>query len=246
MARRKPLDLTQLEQAIGYTFQDRTLLERALTHVSALSSQEGRTSSYQRLEFLGDRVLGLVISALLVKTFPDAGEGELSRRLADLVRKETCTEVSQVWNVGPFLRMGSGEVHAGGRRNAAILADTTESMIGAVFLDGGFEAVEKVVIRAFEPRMHAPTRPLRDAKTTLQEWAQAQGLVPPSYTIIDRTGPDHAPCFTIEVKVGDFSPLQAQGTSRRYAEQAAAEHFLKREGAWETSEHSHQDKSKSL
>lgn len=236
MARRKPLDLSQLENALGYQFKDRSLLERALTHVSALSSQEGRSSSYQRFEFLGDRVLGLVISDMLVKSFPENEEGELSRRLADLVRRETCTEVSSSWGVGAFLRLGVGEVHAGGRKNAAILADAAESLIGAVFLDGGFEAAQSVVIPAFKARMFAPARPLRDAKTTLQEWAQAQGLPHPEYTIIKRSGPDHAPRFTVAVHVQTFAPLEDQGTSRRVAEQNAAENFLKREGAWNTSQ----------
>lgn len=236
MTRRKPPNLSQLEEALGYAFKNRALLERALTHVSALSSQDERTNSYQRLEFLGDRVLGLVMSDLLVKTFTDIEEGELSRRLADLVRRETCTEISLNWGVGAFLRLGVGEVHSGGRKNTAILADAAESIIGAVFLDGGFEAAQSVVIPAFEKRMLAPVRPLRDAKTTLQEWAQAQGLSHPLYTIIKRAGPDHAPRFTVAVHVGSFDILEALGTSRRVAEQNAAENFLKREGAWNTSQ----------
>jgi ribonuclease III len=234
MPPRKIRDVSVLEAEMGYAFHDRTLLENALTHVSALSSQEARSGSYQRLEFLGDRVLGLCVSELLIVTFPDAPEGELSRRLADLVRKETCTEVAQAWGVGFFLRLGAGEVQSGGRRNSAILADTAESLIGAVFLDGGFEAAKKVVIKSFAPRMLAPTRPLRDAKTTLQEWAQAQGLPPPHYDITGRTGPDHAPKFRIKVEVQRFEPAFAEGSSRRSAEQLCAETFLKREGAWNT------------
>jgi ribonuclease III len=234
MPSRKTRDLQVLETDVGHAFSDRHLLEKALTHVSALSSQEARTGSYQRLEFLGDRVLGLCVSELLMTTFPDAGEGELSRRLADLVRKESCTEVAQMWGVGPYLRLGAGEVQSGGRRNAAILADATEALIGAVFLDGGFEAARKVVVKAFEQRMLAPTRPLRDAKTTLQEWAQAQGLAPPLYDIAERTGPDHAPRFRLRVQINGFEPAFAEGSSRRSAEQLCAETFLKREGAWNT------------
>lgn len=167
------MGLSDLEERLAYRFADRSLLEMAVTHVSAIPAQ--KVKSYQRLEFLGDRVLGLAVSDMLYTTFPQAEEGELSRRLAELVRKESCTEVARGWNVGPHLRLGEGEIAAGARDNAAICADVCEAIVGAVFLDGGFAAAKTLVQSAFAARMHAPRRPLRDAKTALQEWAQGRG-----------------------------------------------------------------------
>ncbi|MFC0219303.1 ribonuclease-3 [Pseudochelatococcus lubricantis] len=221
-------DLASLQERLGYVFADAGLLDMALTHVSAIPTQ--KIKSYQRLEFLGDRVLGLVVSNMLYATFPNAEEGELSRRLAELVRKESCTEVARGWQVGPLLRLGEGEITSGARDNAAIIADVCEAIVGAVFLDGGFDAAQALVERAFEARMHAPRRPLRDAKTALQEWAQGRGLAAPTYEITDRSGPDHAPRFRVAVRVDTMSPTEGQGTSKRTAEQDAAARFLSREG----------------
>ncbi len=147
--------LSALEEAIGHSFADRALFRRALTHVSAVRSGEDRTESYQRLEFLGDRVLGLVIAEMLIAAFPAADEGELSRRLAALVRKETCAEVARGWGVGAALLLGEGEVMSGGRRKEAILGDACEALIGAVFLDGGLEAARRVIGKAFSERLSA-------------------------------------------------------------------------------------------
>lgn len=232
MARRSKPDVQGLEAAIGHSFADRALLSCALTHVSALSSQEGRTGSYQRLEFLGDRVLGLAICDLLVARFPAADEGELSRRLADLVRKESCADVAEAWGVGAHLRLGGGYGALGGRRNRAVLADVCEAIVGAVFLDSDFPTAKAVVARAFGVRMESASGPKRDAKTTLQEWAQGQGRPTPVYREVGRTGPDHAPSFRIAVEVEGVEPADAVGTSKRLAEQAAAESMLKREGVW--------------
>jgi ribonuclease III len=236
MARRTPKDLGPLEEAIGHVFSHRALLEQALTHVSALPASAGRIGSYQRLEFLGDRVVGLVIARMLFDAFPDDAEGQLSRRLAELVRRESCAEVAVAWGLGPYLRLGAGEALVGVRRNEALLADACEAVIGAVFLDAGFEVAAQVVRRAFQPRMHAPRRPLRDAKTALQEWAQGQGHPTPSYRIVDRQGPDHAPRFVIAVEAAGLKVETGQGRSRREAEQAAAQAFLKREAVegWNT------------
>ncbi len=225
MARGGDEDLDALEASVGHRFQDRRLLREALTHVSAAPARRG---SYQRLEFLGDRVLGLAVSQMLYAAFPDADEGELSRRLADLVRKESCAEAAQAWGAESFARVGESERQAV-VFNRAILADLCESIIGAAFLDAGFEAASAVVARAFEPRMRSPKRPLRDPKTTLQEWAQARGLPPPSYREIGRTGPDHAPEFTVSVEIEGFSGVEARGLAKRLAEQAAASAFLARE-----------------
>jgi ribonuclease-3 len=231
--RRKP-DPQALEARIGHSFANRALLEEALTHVSAGPVEAGRRVNYQRLEFLGDRVLGLSIAQILLAAYPDAEEGALSRRLADLVRKETCAEVAVQWELGPHLRLGAGEALSGARKNGAILADACEAVIGAVFLDGGYEAARALVERAFGDRMRAAARPVRDAKTALQEWAQAQGAPPPTYVEKGRSGPDHAPRFIITVTVLGQTPADGEGKAKRGAEQAAAEAFLRREGLWDT------------
>jgi len=224
-------DVSALQARIGHVFADASLLERALTHVSALPAQaQRRADSYQRLEFLGDRVLGLTVSDMLYETFPEAEEGELSRRLADLVRKETCADVARGWGVGAVLRLGEGEAQTGGANKSAILGDICESLLGAVFLDAGYGAAEALVRRFFSEKMRNPVRPLRDPKTALQEWAQARGLPTPVYRQVGRSGPDHAPVFSIEVGVNGFEPALAEGSSKRFAEQASAQNFLEREG----------------
>jgi ribonuclease-3 len=233
VARRKP-NLDELLQKLGYRFEKPELLDEALTHVSA---PKAAGQSYQRLEFLGDRVLGLAIAELLYRTFPGAPEGELSRRLAELVRRESCAEIAISWDVGPHLKLGAGEAHSGERRNPTILADVCEAIIGAVFMDGGYEAARGVVERAFQPLLEAPRRPLRDPKSALQEWAQGRGLPPPTYTIVEQTGPDHAPRFRVVVKVKGAENEFGLGTSKRIAEQAAARSLLLREGVWTEDEH---------
>lgn len=220
-------DFSGLESRIGHDFADKALIELALTHVS---HSHGRGPSYQRLEFLGDRVLGLAVAAMLYRAFAGEEEGKLSRRLAELVRKESCADVARDWGVGAFLRLGDSEAQNGGAEKTAILGDVCEAIVGAVFLDAGYEAAARLVERAWEARMRAPRRPLRDAKTTLQEWAQARGLPTPAYAIAARTGPDHAPKFIISVAVDGFAPAEASGGSRRAAEQAAADAFMRREG----------------
>ena len=222
---RKAKDWGALEERIGYRFSDRVLLERAMTHISALSGG-ARVNSYQRLEFLGDHVLGLVISDMLYKAYQKANEGELSRRLADLVRKETCADVAKAMDLGPALKLGSSESQAGGRLHTAILADVCEALIGAVFLDGGYAAAEALVDRFWKERMLKPLRPLRDPKTMLQEWAQARGLPTPAYRELARTGPHHKPKFRIAVELPDRPPAEGLGSSKRAAEQAAAAEML--------------------
>jgi ribonuclease III len=221
-------DIGPLETRIGHQFADADLAFLALTHMSGAT---GRLTSYQRLEFLGDRVLGLAVAEMLYLSFPNAEEGELSRRLAELVRRETCAEVAHAWGVEPHLRLGEGERQAANK--IAILSDVCESLIGAVFLDAGYVAAKTVVARAFEPLMRAPRRPLRDPKTALQEWAQARGLDAPVYREVGRAGPQHAPEFTMSVTVAGFEPVEAKGASKRGAEQAAALQFIAREGIGE-------------
>jgi len=226
---RKTADKSGLLERIDYRFTDETLLDRALTHISALSGKS-RSGSYQRLEFLGDRVLGLAVSDMLLRAFPKADEGELSKRLADLVRKETCAEVARVMDLGTAIRLGNSESNAGGRRRTAILADVCEALIGAVFLDGGYAAATKLIDKFWNERMHASARPPRDAKTALQEWAQGRGLPTPSYKEVERSGPHHNPEFRVAVVLPNRDPAEGQGRSKRAAEQAAAAAMLAREG----------------
>jgi ribonuclease-3 len=236
MAKKGRPDLGELEQRLGHAFGDRQLLERALTHVSALPAKGARVDSYQRLEFLGDRVLGLAVSDMLHNAFPKAAEGELSRRLAELVRKETCADIAREWGVGDHLRLGGGEAQTGGAKKVAILGDVCESLIGAVYVDRGYEAARDLVRRNWSERMQRPRRPLRDPKTALQEWAQARSLDTPVYREAGRSGPAHAPKFVISVEVSGFDPIEAEGASKRIAEQAAARAFMTREGVNEPRE----------
>jgi ribonuclease-3 len=230
MAARPKADLADLEARLGHVFADRALLERALTHMSAAPAEAKRIGSYQRLEFLGDRVLGMAVADILFRTYPSAEEGELSRRLADLVRKESCAEVAAAWQIGPHLKLGAGEAHSGARRNTAILADVCEAVVGAVFLDGGYQAARGLLERAIGERLRQPARPLRDAKTALQEWAQGQGFPAPVYLEQGRSGPDHAPVFRIAAHIEGLADMVGEGRSKRIAEQEAAEAFLQREG----------------
>ncbi|HEY8126093.1 MAG TPA: ribonuclease III [Methylocystis sp.] len=228
MTRSREKGLADLEARIGHQFADPALLGRALTHVSA---SPARRDSYERLEFLGDRVLGLAVAHMLYDAFPNESEGELSRRLAALVRKETCAEVAEVWGVGAAMRLGEGEALTGGRGKRALLGDICEAIIGAAFLDGGAAAAEHIVRKAFSDRMAASGQDLRDAKTAVQEWAQARGLATPRYQLVARSGPDHAPFFEVVVEVQGFAAAPGSGASKRIAEQAAATAFLAREDA---------------
>lgn len=228
---RRVADLSQLEQSLGHVFNNRDLLTRALTHISFLKGEIDRTQTYQRYEFLGDRVLGMVICDILLQTYPYADEGELSRRLALLVRKESCADIAaKIWKVGPYLKLGGGQFQSGGRKNQAVLADVCEALIGAVFLDGGYAAAHKVVQNAFSSSMHSPSQPLRDSKTALQEWAQGKGLEPPVYRLKSRSGPEHAPKFGITACVDGFPEVIGTGSSKRLAEQDAARLFLVGQG----------------
>ena len=229
MARKEKAALADLEAHLGHKFRDPELATRALTHLSAASAgADGRLESYQRLEFLGDRVLGLVIAQMLYEAYPRASEGALSLRLAALVRRETCAEVAKDWEVGAHVLLGPGEAQGGGRKKAAILADVCESLIGAAFVDAGYEVARQVVERSWRPRMRAAAEPERDAKTAMQEWAQARALKAPRYVEIDRSGPPHAPRFTIEVSLEGHAPAQGAAASKRAAEQVAAQAFMAR------------------
>jgi len=175
-------------------------------------------------------VLGLVISDMLFRAFARADEGEMSRRLADLVRKEACADVGRTIGLGAAIRLGASEANAGGRGRTAILADVCEALIGAVFVDGGYPAAAALIERLWSERMRTPARPLRDSKTVLQEWAQARGLPTPAYREVERKGPDHDPEFRVTVELPHLAPAEGLGRSKRAAEQAAAAAMLTRAG----------------
>lgn len=225
-----PDRLAALEDRIGHRFADRTLLERALTHASALAPDAARLESYQRLEFLGDRVLGLAIAGLLFVRFAEAPEGQLSRALADMVRKETCAAVAADLDLGAVIRIGKGERRTGLARKETVLGDACEALLGAVYLDAGFAAAAALVERLWMPRL--PTLAAGagpDPKTALQEWAHSQGLAEPRYQELARSGPDHAPRFRIAALIEGLAPAEGEGTSKRAAERDAAARLLARQ-----------------
>lgn len=234
----QPHRFSGLERSLGYQFQDKDLLLRALTHPSAVPARagEGQRASYQRLEFLGDRVLGLVVAGMLFDAFPNADEGDLHRRLASLVRKETCAEIGSEIGLGEALLLDEGEARSGGRGRVTILGDACEAVIGALYRDGGLAAAEVMIMRFWEPRIVADHRPNRDPKSMLQEWVQAQGLPVPNYRLVEELGPPHAPRFLIRVDVEGYRSEAGEGSSKREAEQAAATRFLKREQLWRADE----------
>ena len=222
-------EIDRLQHALGHSFANPDLLARALTHASAVNGRDQQT--YQRLEFLGDRVLGLVVADLLVERFPDAPEGELSRRLARLVSRETCTEVAEEMELAKYLRIG-GAQKGGPRATASVLSDVCEAVIAAIYRDAGLHAARALIERFWGPRIDGMSGPLRDAKTELQEWAHRKGFEAPVYVETLRSGPDHAPSFEIEVSVGNVTPGQGKGSSKREAEHEAAANVLRREGVW--------------
>ncbi len=226
-------EITALQRQIGYDFADAELLRRALTHASAsdASGRDAGLATYQRLEFLGDRVLGLVIADMLAAQYPDASEGELSRRLARLVSGETCAEIGREMGLERYMFV-DGHVLRGGKAADSLHADICESIIGALYEDGGLEAARGFIEAMWRDRVMSMSGPLRDAKTELQEWAHRRDLATPNYREISRSGPDHAPTFQIEVEIDGIDGASASGSSKRQAEQKAAETVLRREGVW--------------
>jgi ribonuclease-3 len=225
----RPRKFKELETKVGYKFKDPGLLERALTHASVRGGKVARSDN-ERLEFIGDRVLGLAIAEALNRQFPDANEGELARRYNRLVRGEACARVARNIGLGAHLILSESEADSGGRNKTTILADAAEALLGAVFIDGGFEKARGVVARLWQDQSEPEPEVAVDAKSALQEWAQGQGLALPRYTVVARNGPDHAPRFTAEVLIAGKAPAQGEGASKRIAEQAAASALLKREG----------------
>ncbi len=225
----KPRKFKDLETKLGHRFKDVALIERALTHASVRGGKMERADN-ERLEFIGDRVLGLAISEVLHLQYPDANEGELARRYNRLVRGEACARVARAIGLGDHLILSESEADSGGRDKTTILADAVEAVLGAVFLDGGFEKARTVVRKLWKEQSEPVPEVAVDAKSALQEWAQGQGLALPKYTVVARKGPDHAPSFTAEVLISGCAPAQGEGASKRIAEQAAATALLMREG----------------
>ena len=219
------------EARLGYKFSDPAVLATAFTHVSALKpATRHRADSYQSLEFLGDRVLGLVVSDMLYRAYPRADEGELSKRLADLVRKESCAAVAKSLGLDDDIKLGMLKAVEGARLRIAVLGDVCEAVIGAIYVDGGYAAAQQFVERNWTERMRKHRRPLRDPKTALQEWAQAKGLPTPLYREVERTGPHHDPQFRVAVNLPGLEPAEGVGPNKRAAEKSAALAMIAREG----------------
>ena len=221
-------ELRAFSERLGYEFSRPELLQRALTHGSISTATR---PDNQRLEFLGDRVLGLIIAEAVMADDPEAAEGSLAPRFNALVRKETLAEVARSLDLGAALRLGRSEMIAGGRKRDAALADAMEAVIAAVYQDAGFEAARALVLRLWGGRIAAVEPDARDAKTSLQEWAQARGMPPPVYEEAGRSGPDHAPQFTVRVTLASGETAEASAGSKRVAEQAAARLLLGQMGA---------------
>jgi len=223
--------LDEIEARLAYGFRERRLLEEALTHASAVRRAGPRRKarrSNERLEFLGDRVLGLMVAHMLIEHFRDDPEGTLALRQDGLVRRETIAEIARKLGVGDWLVVAKSEEDGGGRDNPAILADTVEALIGAIYLDGGWASAEAFVRRHWQPLVAQAGLPSRDPKTALQEWAQGRGLERPTYQVVSTEGPPHAPTFQVSASLPDTGVAIASGHSKRAAEQAAAQLLLER------------------
>ncbi len=218
-------DLDTLEAALGHKFRDRKLLLAALRH-SSLGGKGPAGKSFDRLEFLGDRVVGLVVAELLLNAYPDDDEGDIARRHARLVDRDSLARGARAIGLGGYLQLSPGEAQAGGRDNPAVLADAFEAVMAALYRDGGVEPARDFLISQFKPLVAAMAVPPRDAKTALQEWAQARGLSLPTYRTLEMSGPAHRPRIAVEVRIEGLPVETAEGPSKRAAEQAAAAALL--------------------
>lgn len=222
--------LAALQERVGHKFADQSLLKRALTHSSLAATS--KVGDLERLEFLGDRVLGILAAEALWRSYPKMREGDLAPRLNALVRKETCAKAALAWGLDKLMKMSAQEEESGGRGKKAILGDVAEAFLGALYIDGGLEAARRAFDLFWTPNLEALSMQHRDAKTTLQEWSQERGLGAPKYEVVNSEGPAHAPAFTIDVTVKGFEPVRAEGQSKRSAQMAAARSFLVREKVW--------------
>ncbi|PZQ45872.1 MAG: ribonuclease III [Micavibrio aeruginosavorus] len=210
-----------LEERLGYRFKNRAFMEQALTH----SSRSGQANN-ERIEFLGDRVLNLVMAESLFRKFPDENEGSLAKRHSALVQGRMLAIIGAILDLSHFVNLSESERLSGGAENENIISDAMEALLGAIFLDGGLEPAREVILRLWGDNITTLTEAHQDPKTELQEWVQARGLPLPEYEIVDRSGPDHAPTFAVEVRVRDYDPVVAEGPSRRQAEKTAARQML--------------------
>lgn len=217
-----PESLKKLQDVLGYQFKDVHILERALTHSSTNDDY-----NYQRLEFLGDRVLGLVMAHALFEEFRGENEGGLAKRHTALVQGTTCAIIGQAHGIGDYIILSTSEKDAGVHLNESIIADVVESLIGAIFIDGGYDVARDIVLQLWGDNIKTLTHAPQDPKTELQEWVQARGFDLPNYQIIDKSGPDHAPDFVIQLSIHGHDPIQASGASRRLAEKTVARKMLK-------------------
>ena len=218
-----------LEEILGHSFKNPDILQQALTHRGALGMRKsgekvGASEGNERLEFLGDRVLGLVIADALLKTFPDEDEGELAPRFAVLVSAPILAKVAMSFGLQDHVKVARGQ--RAEDAETAVLADACEAVIGALYLDGGLDAAATFITQHWAPLVKAEIVPPKDAKTALQEWAQGRGLPLPEYKVLDASGPAHAPSFTMAVLVKGYPEKQGQGRTKRLATQAAATALL--------------------
>lgn len=225
-----PKELTELERSLNIKFRDKKLLEKALTHGS-IADGKANNASYERLEFLGDRVLGLSIAEMVFSKFPDDEEGILAVRYNRLVSGETCAKVAREISLNRYIRAGQG-VSLEGRKAKSILADVCEALIAAIYLDQGLDVAKAFIETHWGDRTDDAVAAVRDAKSALQEWLQSSGHSPPDYQVVGRSGPDHAPIFLVKASWGDDCAEEGTGRSKREAEQDAATKILLREGVW--------------
>jgi ribonuclease-3 len=229
LTRAEPAAIAALERSIGHQFSDPGLLAQAITHSSAGEGRRGSVDN-ERLEFLGDRVLGLIVAELLMERFPEAKEGELGKRLTALVQRDALATVARDIGLGPHLVLGTLDAATGGIDNSNVLADACEAVIAALYLDGGLDAARQFIATAWRAQVAAVATLPAEPKTALQEWAQGRGKPLPAYRVISALGQAHSPVFEVEVTVEGYEPATASGASKRAAEKAAAQLLLDRIG----------------
>lgn len=215
------VDLSALAPIIDHDPRDPALFVQALTHGST-----GQTPDYQRLEFLGDRVLGMVIADLLYAQFPKAAEGQMSSFLNRLVSRESCAEIARACNLGSLIRLGKQARDDGGAGSTNILGDVVEALIGALYIDGGMVSARAFIVRHWATRIADISEAPRHPKSELQEWAAARNRKTPMYTMLGKSGPDHDLRFTVRVEIKGLGASEASGTSKQEAETQAARQFL--------------------
>ena len=218
--------LSELEALLGHAFANQGLVDAALTH----GSRQEAVADYQRLEFLGDRVLSLVVAEELYTRFPQEKEGALAARLSNLVRAETCAKIAEQLNVADFIQVGAVEKRKGVQNMASVLGDVIEALIGALYLDGGLAVARRFIVQHWEAMFTQAPASLKDAKTFVQEWALGQAMPLPNYVVLGREGPQHAPRFEVSLQVGNHTSATGQGPSKQAAEMDAATNFISREG----------------